>query len=475
MLKARYYKGVEFLDARRGYNPSFTWRSIWGSKALLLEGLKWRVGNGESIRVWEDAWIIGEGSHFVPTPRADSDREMMVSALLDYHTRGWNIDLVHHTFHENEWPLVLNIPLSRFWPNDRSIWWPSRNGLFSVKSCYWLGKVGNMRTWQLQHGEGEGQLWNKVWKVQGSPKLQHFLWRACKGSLGVRERLHWRHICGEASCPVCGAPSESICHALFACTMAQEVWQVSPFRSLIVALPMDSFEGAFSWLSRNCTREEVHTLCALMWAVWFCRNKLVFDQETLMAPSVAVNFVKMVEYGGYAQHVFQPCGGLYASASSWCAPPPLVLKANFDAHISPNGETGLGVVFRNAAGEVCVMSVRRMAVSWDVVTAEAMALLYAVELATRFGYGNVIFEGDSLLVVSAVRNKSERGSPLFHIFSDIHRLCLDFDSCSFSHVKRAGNCVAHLLARWECARNSEFVWFESFPQSISTLAELDLI
>lgn len=51
LLQARYFKDRVFLDARRGYNPSFTWRSVWGSKSLLLEGLTWCVGTGMSIRV----------------------------------------------------------------------------------------------------------------------------------------------------------------------------------------------------------------------------------------------------------------------------------------------------------------------------------------------------------------------------------------------------------------------------------------
>ena len=125
LLKARYYKKVEFIDARRGYNLSFTWRSIWGSKSLLLEGLKWCVGSGNSIRVWDDAWLMGEGAHLTPTPRLDSDKEMRVSALMDYEGGGWNVELVHQTFVEEEWDMVLKIPLSRFWPDDHLYWWPT--------------------------------------------------------------------------------------------------------------------------------------------------------------------------------------------------------------------------------------------------------------------------------------------------------------------------------------------------------------
>ena len=40
MLKARYFKNDDILSARRGFDPSYSWRSLWGAKSLLLEGLK---------------------------------------------------------------------------------------------------------------------------------------------------------------------------------------------------------------------------------------------------------------------------------------------------------------------------------------------------------------------------------------------------------------------------------------------------
>ena len=56
-MKAKYYQGGSFLEARLGNRPSFAWRSIYGSSTLLKEGLIWRIGNGENVRIWKDRWI----------------------------------------------------------------------------------------------------------------------------------------------------------------------------------------------------------------------------------------------------------------------------------------------------------------------------------------------------------------------------------------------------------------------------------
>lgn len=156
------FKDSVFLDARRGYNPSFMWRSVWGSKSLLLEGLEWCVGSGMCICVWDDAWIMGDGTHCVPTPSETSNMEMRVCELIDFERGGWDVEQVQQTFIEEEWQQVLGIPLSRSWPADNLYWWPSRNGIFTVRSCYWLGRMGHLRTWRLQYGARETELWREV-------------------------------------------------------------------------------------------------------------------------------------------------------------------------------------------------------------------------------------------------------------------------------------------------------------------------
>ncbi|XVF31960.1 hypothetical protein REPUB_Repub17cG0040400 [Reevesia pubescens] len=57
VLKAKYFPAGSFLEAQIGFNPSFTWRSILSVKSLVEKGLKWRVRNGKTIRVWNDRWI----------------------------------------------------------------------------------------------------------------------------------------------------------------------------------------------------------------------------------------------------------------------------------------------------------------------------------------------------------------------------------------------------------------------------------
>lgn len=80
-----------------------------GAKSLLLDGLIWRVGNG--IRVWDDAWLRGNGAHIVPTPRSNSDPNLRV-ALTDFENYRWDEARIREVFVEEEQHLVMEIPLA---------------------------------------------------------------------------------------------------------------------------------------------------------------------------------------------------------------------------------------------------------------------------------------------------------------------------------------------------------------------------
>lgn len=58
ILKARYFKHVDVMEATLGSKPSFIWRSLIWSRDLLNKGLCWRVGNGKQIKVQKDRWAF---------------------------------------------------------------------------------------------------------------------------------------------------------------------------------------------------------------------------------------------------------------------------------------------------------------------------------------------------------------------------------------------------------------------------------
>jgi hypothetical protein len=51
VFKQKYYPNDTFLSSNLGRKPSYVWRSVWGAKNLLNDGLIWRVGNGDSIKI----------------------------------------------------------------------------------------------------------------------------------------------------------------------------------------------------------------------------------------------------------------------------------------------------------------------------------------------------------------------------------------------------------------------------------------
>lgn len=57
LLKARYFLSSSFIEAGIGSNPSFVWRSIISAKDLLCACSVLKIGNGDTINIWNDAWI----------------------------------------------------------------------------------------------------------------------------------------------------------------------------------------------------------------------------------------------------------------------------------------------------------------------------------------------------------------------------------------------------------------------------------
>jgi len=59
LLKAKYFPHSDYFSASIGHNPSYVWRSFWSVRNYLKRGLKWSIGMGETISVWNQLWLKG--------------------------------------------------------------------------------------------------------------------------------------------------------------------------------------------------------------------------------------------------------------------------------------------------------------------------------------------------------------------------------------------------------------------------------
>ena len=104
---------------------------------------------------------------------------------------------------------------------------------------------------------------------------------------------------------------------------------------------------------------------------------------------------------------------------------------------------------------------------------EILATRCAVPFSTKTGFYNFVFEGDSSTVIKLLQDRSVSHSQGGHILKEILSLLNSFVSCSFSHIGRQGNAVAHALAQKARLSCHLDVWMESVPPDISTIIRSD--
>lgn len=164
ILKAKYFPRTSFLLAELGERPSLTWRSILAARPYLELGMRRRIGNVLNTQVWGDAWLLSEGTGKVITRRPlDSPFPHVVGDLVDWSTCAWNLDILNQYFWSCDVSRILQVPLGRPNSGDFAYWFFSKNGRFTVRSCYYLILERTRATENSSSGTSN-LLENKEWK-----------------------------------------------------------------------------------------------------------------------------------------------------------------------------------------------------------------------------------------------------------------------------------------------------------------------
>lgn len=111
VLKARYFKHSNFLQAKLGYSPSFIWKSILWGRQVLHNGMRWKIRDGKQVKIYQSRWISRPIS-FKILSNASLPLESIVSTLIDEEHK-WDESIIMQHFDPEDAGKILKIPLSR--------------------------------------------------------------------------------------------------------------------------------------------------------------------------------------------------------------------------------------------------------------------------------------------------------------------------------------------------------------------------
>ncbi|XP_057550422.1 uncharacterized protein LOC130828448 [Amaranthus tricolor] len=213
-----------------------------------------------------------------------------------------------------------------------------------------------------------------------------------------------------------------------------------------------------------------------MWAIWFMRNKVIFEDCPNKIVDAVFSFTTMVrEYKAYACKVFDLRDQSTSLASQWSPPESNWIKINVDAHMANGTDKGLGAVCRDNHGNLILVGVRGVQATWSTAVSELTVAGFGVELAIRLGFSHIHLEGDNVVVFKEITNSSSGFSPFYVLLDQIRSLLSSFRGVRRSVVRRSGNTAAHMVARWNLGSFGDTIYMHYFPQSLISLVTLDLI
>ncbi|KAL6125577.1 hypothetical protein ACLB2K_073633 [Fragaria x ananassa] len=414
VLQAKYVHGGDWAAAPIGPKTSFIWRSLVWGKELLCAGIRWRVGNGTAIRIWEDKWLPSPWSFRVVTPRF-MDSNTRVSTLMTSPSM-WDVIFIQNHFLPVDADKILSIPVCEKSGSDVAIWHYTNDGYYTVKSGYWLAmelkQVGKSTSSSGEKGEtNSNSVWSIIWGLSVPNKVKLFLWRACHAFLPCVERLFKRKVCSSDICSRCGGASESVLHSLWACRIAQKVWKCSWLAGVVKLWKFQSFSDLLHRVAMEGTNKELDLFELVCWWIWKCRNDTI-HVRTL--------------------HVSNTSSSLLY----------------FDGAVDKlNGRVGVGAVVLNPEhGLLGALSIP-LPLSLNPKATEALALWYGIEYGKKLGLLNVDIRGDALNVLNGLNTRGWDFSEIGGVLDAVRLTMTEFEIVSWRHVKKRFNAVAHELAR----------------------------
>ncbi|XWS52260.1 hypothetical protein CRYUN_Cryun11dG0053300 [Craigia yunnanensis] len=334
--------------------------------------------------------------------------------------------MVKQVLNGSDADLVMKIPLSRNSMPDRLIWRESINGTITVKSAYFEARM------QLDFVEvdrsSRRRMLKTVWMSKVAPKVKYFMWRLIQQCLPVKVNLREKGVQVQRT------------------NIADHVkyWE----------------EVLLVFEEERVLEKGLYTL----WMIWNNRNDCVHNLKCRSPMNLGVLSTKLAEdFKGIAsantgdgQRILEDC---QPSPRSY-------YKLNLDASYEyASGIASMGAVVRDAEAHVCLAALTRVEGVVSPFQAEIMTILFGLQVTNEQDFQELLVESDRLMAVKEIAQREESLCEWGSLIKDIQERSMDFNLCSFKHINRCANVLAHNLAKVDCEIGAQKMWRNSLPPS----------
>lgn len=455
LFKARYYRSTDLMQAELGSNPSFVWRSICWGRELSKEGLNWCIANGQDIhaefRNWFATWAISEKSSCCMQGRR-------VGHYI-YSNGNWQEELVRRDFTHHEAEQILTTRISREQSSDRRYWKFHPTGLYTMSSGYRRRLELFEATENTNNASASNkatEVWINLWKMASPPKIKMFWWQLLWDCIPTEASLAKHHVLRSLFCSICGYSNATTIHVIFQCPYSKDVWRqfniLQPRGRPVEILTVD-FIGHVIHLNRECPQE---TIAAIAWGIWKKRCELLHMDENRVRKTRPLNSQQI----SWAVTMAEEYKNLIKKSStdkernSWGVIRELIAKnmatlllftdASFDAI---TGSSACGIVLLSPDCQLLSFKTISLGILDSTLEAELIAIKMGILEAKQLLSSKIVVCSDSLDAINLIKNKGELRCWGGYTLNTILRELRAFKYCSFIHICRDTNTVAHTLAK----------------------------
>ncbi|CAL1384042.1 unnamed protein product [Linum trigynum] len=451
VYKGKYFPNGTFLTAQARSRPSWGWQSILFGRQLLESGLRWQIGNGQKAPLLMSSWIPQQHPRPpVYNPRVvPSGEGLKVKEVIHPGEGRWDDQKLRHWFDPETCRAIKTIPLSRLNIEDKLIWHPTSDGIFSVKSVYYVAvNLDRQRgRWKALVSWMDKPSWIRLWEADLPPKLRVFVWQIFHRILPTMEALREKEVDVLPRCPVCWEASETLEHMFLECPVARALWDYSGLAHLGEGLPRHTFPLFLrKLLAVVHSPALVMSIVAILWRIWRSRNWVVFEGKQFAIPALMRQFHQQVQ-----EWLSLPRDQTVQIDPT---PAPTIMFDGadtaicmWDGAVRLGSHAAEGMVILNSERAVILAKGVHFPFLSDPLMVEALALREAIGWCLANGFTMMRFEGDAKVIIEKILWKDIRDSHIGVILEEIVNSFASNLGLSIRFVGRRNNRVAHLVAR----------------------------